>query len=777
MIFMKDKMIKSKLKKYEILNPFIYSYSFYKNKLYHHNNFKSLKKKYRASIIMPTYNRKKFISEAIDSVLNQTFPNFELIIIDDGSDDGTEEFIRNKYIKYLDKSIIKYYKLDHIGVSAARNYGLSKASGNIIAYLDSDNQWNIRFLEIMINAINKSKNSNCAYCGVKVNHNVNNSRYVLNKKYNRKKLLEKNFIDLNSFVHEKSLYDKLGGFDEDLTRLVDWDLIIRYTKDNDPVHVKDILVNYTIDYSLNNVTITVPLTRNWDKIHEKYWMELYEKEYEIVKDDFDEEFYVSQYGDEISEDLTPIHHFLSEGYKQGKNPNSEFVTSFYKNKYKDVKNINPFVHYLTKGQGRKINYFDEKDKILNTNLTLLSNYKFESEPLVSIIVLNKNGLHHLKRLFNDFELKTNYSNFEIIVVDNASEDNSVDYLNSLDLNIKVIENNENVSFSKGNNDAVKVSNGEYILLLNNDIEPTYGWLNEMMGTIIYNDNVGSVGAKLIYPYIEDSKNTHKSFTIQHAGDILREEKDEICLYKGHNKNKFSKDIFDSDISINKKELLVTAAVLLVKKSIYEELGGLDEGYWYGYEDIDFNLRVNKEGYNTIFASSALLFHYESATRKNIDRNNHKVFCQKWSDYLFRKLLQDKIEKRFFFTDKKLEIVLVKDSNTNRYDMCIHNFMNSCITNGYNAYVNPNLDDLNIDSKIDILVSFTEDYDIDKINGRKNIIKVLVLSEDDFKNESDYSSYDIVLVNGYHSNNDIEVLNDFNNLYEELMKILYKKYLN
>ena len=774
---MSNGRFKSKLKQYEILKPFVYFYSFYNNKLYHHNNFKNLRKKYIASIIMPTYNRKNVISEAINSVLNQTFPNFELIIVDDGSDDGTEDFIKNKYKKYLNNHSIKYFKLDHKGVSAARNYGLSKASGNIIAYLDSDNQWNPRFLELMINALNKNSDSNCAYCGVKVNHNVNKAKYVLNKKFNRKKLLEKNFIDINSFVHEKDLYEKYGGFDEDLTRLVDWDLIIRYTKENKPVHVKKVLVNYTIDNSLNNITVMAPLKNNWDKIHEKYWLELYQEEYEIVKDYFDEDYYVSHYGDEISNELTPMHHFLSVGYKEGKNPNSEFVTSFYKNTYNDVKKANPFVHYLTKGQGRKINYFDEKNKIINTNSAFLTNYEFENEPLVSIIILNKDGLHHLKRLFDGFEYKTNYSNFEIIVVDNASEDNSVDYLKSLKLNIKIIENKENVSFAKGNNDAVKLSNGDYVLLLNNDIEPTYGWLNEMMGTIIYNNNIGSVGAKLIYPYIEDPKNSHKSFTVQHVGDIIIEEKDDVCVYKGHNQNKFSKNIFDSDISRNNKRLLVTGAVLLVKKSVYMEVGGLDESYWYGYEDIDFNLRVNKFGYDTIFASAALLFHHESATRKAIDRNNHKVFCQKWSNYLFKRLLQDKIEKNFFFTDKKLEFLLVKDPNLNQYDECIHNFTKFCMNNGYNITINANLDDLDINSKIDIVISFTPNYDITNIRARKNIIRILVLSKEDFDDDFDFSRYDIVVANGDLSLNNVEILGDINNLGDNLMNILYDKFLN
>ena len=81
-----------------------------------------------------------------------------------------------------------------------------------------------------------------------------------------------------------------------------------------------------------------------------------------------------------------------------------------------------------------------------TNLAFLTNYEFDTEPLVSIIILTRNGLGHLKRLFKDFDKKTNYSNYEIIVVDNASTDESVSYLKSLDLPVRIIENDENVSF-------------------------------------------------------------------------------------------------------------------------------------------------------------------------------------------------------------------------------------------------------------------------------------------------------------------------------------------
>ena len=218
---------------------------------------------------------------------------------------------------------------------------------------------------------------------------------------------------------------------------------------------------------------------------------------------FDEDFYNKKY-DDVSGD--PLTHYLTKGYREGKLPSLNFDPDFYLNTYPDVKqaDLNPLFHYIAygKSEGKLIQQayaIRRKEEICETNLAFLSNYEFDEEPLVSIIILNRDGLNHLKRLFKDFDSKTNYSNYEIIVVDNASKDDSVKYLKSLDLPIKIIENDVNVSFSKGNNDAADIANGDYLLLLNNDIEPTYGWLNELVGTIVYND-VASVGAKLIFPF-------------------------------------------------------------------------------------------------------------------------------------------------------------------------------------------------------------------------------------------------------------------------------------
>ena len=768
-------------------NPtFLKIYDALLNKVLRRSDMKQLEKKYFVSIIMPTFNRKKIISKAIDSVLKQYFKNYELIIVDDGSTDGSEDFIQEKYAKHIKSNKIKYFKTTHHGVSQARNFGVENASGNIIAYLDSDNQWHSTYLSTLIYNLDSKEEYNCAYCDVTVtNHNTGNT-YVLNQGFYRKKLLKTSFIDINAFIHEKSLYNQRGGFDGNLSRLVDWDLIIRYTENNTPMHIHKTLVDCFLSSELNNIALTEPLEENIAKIQQKYWKEIYCDEYHAIKDYFDEEFYLNNYQDVSKSGMDPMYHYLTVGHKENKNPNAEFVTSFYNYKYPKVAryNLNPLVHYAKwgKDEGREINYFKKRDTIINNNLIYLANYEFEIEPLVSIIILNKDGLAHLKKLFRDFSKKTNYSNYEIIVVDNASQDDSVKYLKSLnEMDIKIIENKENVSFSKGNNDAVKIAKGEYILLLNNDIEPTYGWLNELMGTIIYNENVGAVGAKLVFPFFDDLKQQEYSFTLQHTGDIIREKDNDLCLYVPQNQSRFSPDIYDNSISVNRKCISVTGAVMLTRKDIYLEVGGLDESYCYGYEDVDFNLKLHEKGYDVIFASAALLFHHESATpRKSQYLKNHSILCEKWGEYLFKKLLRDKIEKNYFFTDKTLRFLFAAPSDfieKPKMRNQIHSLNSYLNRENYNTSLKTDLSDLDIDCDVDILISFTQDFDVKNAISRKNLIKILILNNENVI-EDDIENWDIVLCdNESIPNNDKVIYQNMNELNENIIPLLYETFLD
>ncbi len=428
---------------------------------------------------------------------------------------------------------------------------------------------------------------------------------------------------------------------------------------------------------------------------------------------------------------------------------------------------------LSKLPEKDIDYLELRQNILQTNRRHLSNFTFEREPLVSVIILNRNGLKYLKILFEDFTYKANYSNFEIIVVDNASSDESVDYIKSLDLNVKIIENNENTSFSKANNDAVDMAEGEYILFLNNDIEPTFGWLNEMMGTIIYNENVGAVGAKLIFPYIEDKSKQKRSFSIQHYGGIFREQVCDQFDYAARHQYKFSRNIFDEKFMNNRKCIIATAAVFLIKKETFLKLGKFDENYWYGFEDVDLNLKLYKNGYDVVVASAALLMHYESVTRKKEKRQNYVVLNSKWGDYLFKELLYDKLERNYFLTDKKLSFLFVKFPK-NKISKPLRKAASHLNRQGYKAAISKDLN-LDVGRDVDVLVSTAPEYDIENVNARDNLIKILILAGEKCEKEK-LIKYDIVMnANGSPNSPDTYKINNLNNLAEELISLLYSHF--
>lgn len=194
----------------------------------------------KASVIMPSYNRKHTIERAIDSVLSQTHANIELIIVDDGSTDGTFELVRNKY----KSERVKLYKGKHGGVSRARNLGIERASGDYIFYLDSDNKWNSRYVELMLAGF-ISSGVELGYSGVEVQDENGKLIGYRGESFNWSECCRSNFVDLNPFAHSRAYSEKFGAFDERLRRMVDWDMILRFTKDTQPFFLPYVGTVYT----------------------------------------------------------------------------------------------------------------------------------------------------------------------------------------------------------------------------------------------------------------------------------------------------------------------------------------------------------------------------------------------------------------------------------------------------------------------------------------------------------------------------------------------------
>lgn len=201
------------------------------------------------NIIMPTYNRAFCIENALNSLLQQTYTDFGLIIVDDGSTDGTEDLVRTKFKKELETGRFLYLKQPHSGVCRARNLALYHTNCSWIAYLDTDNELMPDFLETFHKAILKHKKTKCFYAQAKTAKSG-----IIGKKFNLKQLLQNNYIDLGVFVHHKSLVEKYGAFDTNLKRVVDWDLIIRYTAFEKPVFVEKPLLKYNDSNDFNRIS-------------------------------------------------------------------------------------------------------------------------------------------------------------------------------------------------------------------------------------------------------------------------------------------------------------------------------------------------------------------------------------------------------------------------------------------------------------------------------------------------------------------------------------------
>lgn len=195
------------------------------------------------SIIMPTYNRQSIIKKAIDSVLNQTYSNFELIIIDDASEDNTVEYLKTNF---NDERIKILCNAENRRCSGSRNVGLKNAKGEIIMYLDSDNTWDSTYIETMVGAFIELPDADGIYCGQYLYKGFEAVHpYAIRFcSFNKPLLHNHNFIDMNCFCHKKHIYEEIGGFDEELWRLEDWDLIIRISNVLKVYAIPTLLSNY-----------------------------------------------------------------------------------------------------------------------------------------------------------------------------------------------------------------------------------------------------------------------------------------------------------------------------------------------------------------------------------------------------------------------------------------------------------------------------------------------------------------------------------------------------
>jgi len=203
--------------------------------------------------------------------------------------------------------------------------------------------------------------------------------------------------------------------------------------------------------------------------------------------------------------------------------------------------------------------------------------------------------------------------YELILLDNGSDDWTPEYLNTLSGSATILTNSVNAGFAKGCNRAAKSAKGEYLLFLNNDTLPQSGWLDALLAGK-KNDGADIVGAKLLYP---DGR-------VQHAGVAFKRNGIGYHLFRD----------FPGDApAVNKKRFMqcVTAACMLVSKQLFSELGGFDEQFCNGFEDMDFCLRAGLVGKRVLYTPDAVVIHLEgqSEGRKQRDNENMQRFLTIW----------------------------------------------------------------------------------------------------------------------------------------------------
>jgi GT2 family glycosyltransferase len=270
------------------------------------------------------------------------------------------------------------------------------------------------------------------------------------------------------------------------------------------------------------------------------------------------------------------------------------------------------------------------------NTQLLGYYRTrflrKEDPMISIIIPNKDHIEDLKKCLSSIREVSTYTNYEILIVENNSEDpETFRYYETLQKEwkqVRVLYWKDIFNYASINNFGVEESKGEYLLFLNNDVEViTPDWLEEMLGFAMQKD-IGAVGAKLYFP----------NYTIQHAGVVIG-----LGGVAGH----IAVGMPGTDYGYHGRSVIaqdysaVTAACMMVRKEVFLEVQGFDPAFQVAYNDIDLCMKIRSHGYRVAFTPFAELYHYESKSRGSEDSPEKKarfqrevaLFEQKWPEIL------------------------------------------------------------------------------------------------------------------------------------------------
>ena len=486
----------------------------------------------KISVLVPLYNTpEKFLREMIDSVVSQTYKNWELCLAD-GSDDKHTDVGRICQ-EYIEKdSRIKYQKIEkNLGISGNTNVCFSMATGNFIGLFDHDDVMHPSLLFECVKTVCE-KDADYVYTDEATFTSPNlDDLIVLHFKpdYSPDNLRANNYI-CHFSMFDADLLKKTGLFRPEYDGSQDHDMILRLTEEAKHVcHIPKILY---------------------------YWR----SHPNSVAADIGAKTYA------IDAAKRAVHDHMRDYY--GIEVEVESTRAF------------PTIFQIK--------------------------YPINGEPLISIVIPNKDHVEDLRRCITSIEKKSTWKNYEIVVVENNSVEQSIrDYYKELesDPKVKIVTYEGGFNYSRINNAGVKETKGEYLLFLNNDTEViSPDWMEQLL-MYAQRKDVGAVGAKLYYA----------DNTIQHAGVVIG-----LGAHRsaGHTHYKMPREHlgYMGRLCYAQDVTAVTGACLMVKKSIYEEVDGLDESFTISLNDVDLCLKIREKGYLNIFTPFAELYHYESKTR-------------------------------------------------------------------------------------------------------------------------------------------------------------------
>ena len=486
---------------------------------------KELKSSPLVSILMPVYNlAPDLLEQTLDSVRRQSYPNWELCIVDDGSNNTvTREFLES----IADNQIKVHFNKRNENISAASNRAASMAEGFYLTLLDHDDALAPNaLLELVLKA--QETEAEFVYSDedfLIADGELENPHFKPD--FSPDLLLSQNYIT-HMVLMKRDLFDRAGGFREGYEGAQDYDLFLRATEQSKGVE-------------------------------------------HVAK---------------------PLYHWRMIEGSTAMNP--EAKPAAHENARRAIKDA-----LARRGEdakvldGNKSHYFRVKRKI-------------NGNPLVSIIIPFKDKPFLLDKCIGTIRKISTYQNYEIIGVSNNSVSpllyEEMKAFEEQDTRIKFIESNQTFNFSALINLGVQHSSGEHIVLLNNDIEVvTSDWIEALLEHS-QRIEIGVSGGKLYYP----------DNTIQHAGIGTG-----LGGYAGHlhkNLPAFHEGYFNR-LQVIQNVTAVTGALMMVSRTIYDELNGFDEELFaVAYNDVDFCLRAWQAGYLNIFTPYCEAYHYESKSR-------------------------------------------------------------------------------------------------------------------------------------------------------------------